>query len=206
MTAAWRSFVLSWLCHRSVLHAAATPCSSSQSSHRCVTTVNGGGERVANADEHRVREEEAAWQHVGWQPGHLSRALVLEAVSAGRVLSEESGGGSGTEESVNMALAPPRPWSTSTSSPPPSPSPPIPPPSPPPTSPGPLCGTASCQGAVWGAAAVWLILCAVATVYALIKTKHARRSTTPTPVSESELTEVQSEFPPFEQLEMDEVR
>ena len=51
MTAAWRSFVLSWLCHRSVLHAAATPCSSSQSSHRCGTTVNGGGERVANADE-----------------------------------------------------------------------------------------------------------------------------------------------------------
>ena len=184
MTTPWRSFVLSWLCHRSVLHATATPCSSSQSSHRCGTTVNGS-------------------EHVGW---HLSRALVLEAVSAGRVLSEQSGGGSGTEESVNMALAPPRPWSTSTSSPPPSPSPPIPPPSPPPTSPGPLCGTASCQGAVWGAAAVWLILCAVATVYALIKTKHARRSTTPTPVSESELTEVQSEFPPFEQLEMDEVR
>ena len=156
--------------------------------HFVLTTVNGG-------------------EHVGWQPGYL---VTLElgtrlgnAVSAGRVLSEESGGGSGTEESVK-ALAPPWP-STSTLS-PPSPSPPLTPPSPPPASPGSLCGTASCQGAVWGAAAVWLILCAVATVLVMlrrIKTKHARR-TTPTHVSESELTEVQSECPPFEQLEMEE--
>ena len=181
----WNAFILSWLCHRSV-HAAVTPCSSSQSSHRCGATVNGG-------------------EHVEWQPGHLSKALVFEAVSAGRILSEESGSGSETEESVNMSPVPPSPLSTSTSSPPPSPSPPLPP-SPPPTSPGSLCGTASCQGAVWGAAAVWLILCGAATLLVMrrrIQTKHTRR-TTPTHVSETELTETQLECPPFEQLEMEE--
>ena len=46
------------------------------------------------------------------------------------------------------------------------------------------------------------ILCAVATVLVMrrrTKTKH-----TPTHGSESELAEVQSECPPFEQLEMEE--
>ena len=196
-------FVISWLCHRSV-HAAATPCSSSQSSHRCGGAAVHGGE------------------HARWQPGgHLSEAhswrgilgeaFILRAVSVGRVLSEESGSGSATEGSVNMPTVPPSPLSTS------SPSPPLPPPPLPPPSPGPLCLTRSCQVAVWGAATVWLILGGVATLLVMrhrVKPKHAtscseRRITPITRASETEITvcqlaEVQVDCPPFEQLEKEE--
>ena len=195
--------VLSCLCcHRSV-HASATPCSSSQASHRCDAAVH-------------------ATEHVGWQPGHLSEthswrgilgeAFILRAVSVGRVLSEESGSGSGSEESINMPPVPPSPLSTS------SPSPPLPPPPPPPPSLGPVCLKASCQVAVWGAATVWLILGGVATLLVMrhrIKSKHAtscseRRINPKTEMSETEITvyqlnlEVQLECPPFEQLEEEE--
>ena len=194
--------VLSWLCHRSV-HATATPCSSSQASHRCSGAAVRAGE------------------HVGWQPGRLSEthswrgilgeAFILRAVSVGRVLSEESGSGSGSEESVNMPPVPPSPFSPLSSSPSP-----LPPPPPPPPSLGPVCLTASCQVAVWGAAAVWLLLGGVATWLVMrrrIKSKHAtscsERRINPTHTSETEITvyqlaEIELECQPFEQLEEEE--
>ena len=76
----------------------------------------------------------------------------------------------------------------------------------------------SCQVAVWGAATVWLILGGVATLLVMrhrVKPKHAtscseRRITPITRASEIEITvcqlaEIQSECPPFEQLEKEEL-